>query len=64
MEIMEQLLDQNKYWKTNRQETSQMVDLNYSLTNELINQGKEQEEILTKLWENSLKENKKIKRTN
>jgi hypothetical protein len=48
-EISEQLFDQNKYWKINHQQTSQMFDLSYSLTNELINQEKEQGEIITKL---------------
>jgi hypothetical protein len=60
-EISEQLSDQNKYWKINHQQISQMFDLSYSLTNELINQEKEQGEILTKLWENSMKNNKEIK---
>jgi hypothetical protein len=60
-EMSEKLLNQNKYWKINHQQTSQMFDLSYSLTNELINQEKEQGEILTKLWENSMKDSKEIK---
>jgi hypothetical protein len=57
-ELLEQFLNQNNQCKTSHQQIAQMFDLSYSLTNELINQEKEQEETLNKLWENSMMYNK------
>jgi hypothetical protein len=59
-ETLKQFLDQNNHWKLNHQQIIQMFELDYSLVNESINQGKEQGRILTKFWENYTEGNKGI----